>query len=45
MDESCLLELALWPETDADRERLTEGLQKLMGEDPALRVKGGSSTG
>lgn len=45
MDEPALLSLALSPKTDADRERLTQGLQKVMGEDPTLRVKGGALTG
>jgi elongation factor G len=45
MDEPALLSLALSPKTDADRERLNLGLQKLMGEDPALRLIGDLGTG
>lgn len=45
MDEPAVLSLALSPKTDADRERLAQGLRTLMGEDPALRVKGGPLPG
>ena len=45
MDQPALLSLTLWPKTDADGERLAQGLRKLMGEDPALRVKGDALTG
>ena len=45
MDEPALLSLALSPKTDADRERLTLGLRKLMAEDPSLRVEDALSTG
>lgn len=45
MDEPALLSLALSPNTDADRERLTLGLRQLMAEDPSLRLNSGVSTG
>jgi elongation factor G len=40
-----LLSVAVLPKTDADRERLTHGLQKLIEQDPTVRVKGGALTG
>lgn len=45
MDDPALLSLALWPKTDADQDRLTDGLRRLIGEDPTLRVQDGRSTG
>jgi elongation factor G len=45
MNEPALLSLAIRPKTDADRERLTRGLQKLLEEDPALRFKDGPLPG
>jgi elongation factor G len=40
-----VLSLAIEPKTMADRERLGQGLHKLMAEDPALRVQADDQTG
>jgi elongation factor G len=45
MDEPALVSLAIRPKADADRERLTRGLQKLLEEDPGLRFKDGPLPG
>lgn len=39
-----LLSVAVMPRTVADRERLTDGLRKLLAEDPALRVESGPTS-
>jgi elongation factor G len=45
MKDTPLLWLALTPKTKADQERLAQGLQKLMAEDPTFRVKTDHVTG
>jgi elongation factor G len=45
MKDTPLLSLALTPKTKADQEKLGQGLQKLMAEDPTFRVKTDQATG
>ena len=37
--------LAIEPKTNADQDKLAQGLQKLMAEDPTFRVNTGARTG
>jgi elongation factor G len=45
LHDAALLSIAVAPRTQADRERLGQGLQQLRAEDPALRVKTDADTG
>jgi elongation factor G len=40
-----LISIAIAPRTKADQEKLTQGLFRLVAEDPALRVKSGEAAG
>src|SRR6186713_2186222 len=45
MKNAALLSLAITPKTKADQKNLVHGLQKLMAEDPTIRLKTDEATG